>query len=148
MIYEKEKEIFALFSVLTKQQKLEKFGFCTQRDFCAHYKIPHEKYLSEWKREKKFKKIQKTYFMDKVNDILPAALETLKVRGVDDGDVGALKEIMKIAGVSIERVEQVSSEDIDDLIDAVKSTVIDVLGFDAELQKKFMETLKEKLGEE
>jgi hypothetical protein len=121
--YTKEQYEFAVFLSLSREERLEQFGYYTQRDFALAYKLPHEKILSEWKARGKFKKMYERMIKDGFNDILADAKNALVRRGVEDGDVSALKEIFKIAEISKEKLEIISSEKIQDTLAKVVEVI-------------------------
>lgn len=145
--YSEIQDIFIEFLNMTEEEKLDQFGFNTQREFAAKYNLPHEKLLSEWKANTKFQHKRQKAFMRSFGDILPAARKTLRSRAVEDGDVNALKEVFKIAGVSIERVEQVSNDDIQEVVATVIEVMNEVLDGQQELKALFVKKLEDKLGD-
>lgn len=146
-MYEREQERFAIFLNLTKPERRDMFGYDTQREFAKDHELPHEKILSEWKRNPKFKKKKREIFMNDFEDILPEAKASLRRRAVDDGDVNALKEIFKISGLSVERIEQVSSNDVMFVIETVSKILKDKLTSQPALLNEIAKELEEQLGE-
>lgn len=110
---------FMAWMVMTDEEKVSIYGDTKQGTFAKAHGLPHEKLLSEWKAKPKFQKAYRDAFVDTFKKELPKARNTLMDRAIKDGDVGALKEVFKIAGLSVERVESVSSSDLQDFAGSV-----------------------------
>lgn len=145
--YAAEREMFAHYLSLTKDEQLTVFGFNTQKEFAKHYKIPFEKLLSEWKRDPKFKKLHQEKVFESFKDVLPQARVTITRRAIEDGDVNALKEIFKIAGISIERIEHITDNDVEFVLNTISEILKDVLEDYPTLLSIIVEKLEEKLGD-
>lgn len=145
-MYEKEKYDFQRFLNMDMDERIEFFGYHKQTDFAKGYGLK-DKQLSEWKANPKFKKEVEKLYHEGFKDIIPSARKRLAQRGIEDGDVAALKEIMKITGMSIERTQQVSNEDISEVVQVITEIVQRVLSKHPELFMDFVRELEKKLGE-
>lgn len=142
MAYEKEMHDFALFLNMTKEDKIQHFGYHTQGEFAKAYGLPHQKILSEWKSKPKFQKLQKNMFVDTVKDILPDVKKTLARRGIEDGDVNALKELLKLGGHH-DKLEVVSDSEIEDVI----INIVSILENHLKEQPKILKAILDEIGE-
>lgn len=146
-MYENEKYQTMVFLTMNKQQRIEHFGFHTQNDLAEYLNLPYPKLISEWKAHPKFNKDLEKMQVSLVKDDIVDVIDALKVRGIKDGDVSALKELVKIAGLSIERTQNISNDDVQYVIQAVIETAKQVLHTHPDLLHLFASELEKKIGE-
>lgn len=145
-MYEKEKYEAMIFLTMTREQRMTHFGFDTQNDLADKIGVK-PKLISEWKANPKFKKQLERMQISLVKDDVADIIDALKRRGIVDGDVSALKELSKIAGISIERTQEVGSDDIQYAIQTVIEAANEVLHAHPALLAEFVSVLEKKLGE-
>ena len=105
---------FILFKTMTQSEKIEKYGYSTHQEFAAEFDVA-EKTLSQWaNHDPRFQKrrnemLVSTRLANRMTEIVDRLVE----RAVSDGDVAAIKEALKVAGLSIEKVEVLTSQKMD-----------------------------------
>jgi hypothetical protein len=115
MAKEVEQHSFAQFLAMTKRERENVFGFSTQKEFSEKFNVS-EKTLSQWRKDPRFKKLRREMFLEIADDRLPDVIQSLLTRAIDDGDVSAAKELVKMGGLSVDKMEIVSSSDIQTLL--------------------------------
>lgn len=146
-MYEREQEEAIQFLSLSKEERLEHWGFYTQEDLAIHLGLPHTNLISKWKANPKFTRKLENSLKSGFRDLIPAAKRRLAERGIEDGDVTALNSILKNAGFTVDRVESITDSDIHFVIQTVIEITNEVLEKHPDLLTSFQTKLEEKLGD-
>lgn len=105
---------FAAFLILTDEQRLEQYGTHLAKDFADQIGVT-PKTLTEWKKEPAFKKMKKQMQENLWDERLSNVVEANYKRAIQ-GDVSAQTQYYKLLGVTKDRVETISSQDIEYVI--------------------------------
>lgn len=119
---ESERIIFASFLVMTDEERLKEFGYISQKDFSDAYGIS-QKTLSHWRnKDPKFKKMKKEMQDDLWDEKLSNVVKATYKRAIE-GDTTAQANYMKLVGVMRDKIEVISSADIQNVL----LSVIDII---------------------
>lgn len=141
-----ERYKFAEFLCMNDEQRIQTYGYCKQKDFAEDHGIS-EKTLTLWKlKDAKFKKLKADLQMDMWDSRLSNVMDALYERAVVDKDVSAQKEYAKIVGVSRDKLEIISQNDIASILASVVEIIQEFVS-DEEVLSKISEKLMD-LSEE
>ena len=120
MTTEEKMQVVATFMLMEKPERLQYFGFDKQYKLAEVLGIT-QKTLSIWKNKSpKYKKIQQKVLIEmNIERHLPRILRRLVERAEVDGDVNAIKEILKLTDLSKEKLEIISDQRIHEILEQV-----------------------------
>lgn len=107
---------FAEFDLMTKNDRIDHFGFSTQKEFAKEFKVT-EKTLCEWRHKATFERHKKKLIKQNAGNGLSDVINTLKLRA-NEGDVAAIKLYLEYMGELIKKQEiSISDDDLDVFMD-------------------------------